>query len=262
MTYDTIRYEQRDQVGWITLNRPAVFNALNLRMAQELSDVAIRCDEDATVRCVVVTGAGKAFFAGGDLAEFATRGEALSATLKQMTMYLHAAISRLVRMEKPLIAAVNGIAAGAGFSFMLPADLAIAARSAKFTLAYTRAGLSPDGSSTYFLARTVGLRRAQELVLTNRTLSAEEALDWGLITRVVDDAALLGEVETLAKDLASGPTKAYAAARHLMRAGLENGLETQMELETRAIADMGRSADGREGIAAFVAKRKPNFIGS
>ena len=116
-----------DHVARITLNRPAVFNALNLRMAQELSDVAIHCDEDAGVRCVVVTGAGKAFFAGGDLAEFSTRGEALSTTLKQMTTYFHSAIARLVRMDKPLIAAVNGVAAGAGFSFMLPADLAIAA---------------------------------------------------------------------------------------------------------------------------------------
>jgi len=128
-------------------------------------------------------------------------------------------------------------------------------------MAYTRAGLSPDGGSTYFLARLVGLRRAQELALTNRTLSAEEALDWGIVNKVVDDAALMGEVEALARDLANGPTRAYGAATRLLREGMDNSLETQMELEARAIADMGRSADGREGIAAFLAKRKASFTG-
>jgi 2-(1,2-epoxy-1,2-dihydrophenyl)acetyl-CoA isomerase len=261
MTYETLLFEQRDGVAWITLNRPAVFNALNLQMARELADAAIRCDEDPAVRCAVLTGNGKAFFAGGDLASFAAAGEGISAVMKEMTMHLHSAISRLVRMDAPFIAAVNGIAAGAGMSAMLTADLAIAARSAKFTMAYTRAGLAPDGGSTYFLARLVGLRRAQELALTNRTLSAEEALDWGLVNRVVDDAAFKGEVEALARELATGPTRAFGAATRLLREGMDNSLETQMELEARAIADMGRSHDGREGIAAFLEKRKPSFLG-
>lgn len=261
MAYQTIEFEVRDRVAWIRLNRPEVFNALNPKMAEELSDAAIRCDEEDGIRCAVLTGNGKAFFAGGDLAAFHAAGDGMSVMMKQMTVDLHGAISRLVRMDAPFIAAVNGVAAGAGFSAMLTADLAIAARSAKFTMAYTRAGLSPDGGSTYFLARLVGLRRAQELALTNRTLSAEEALDWGIVNKVVDDAALLGEVEALARDLANGPTRALGAATRLLREGMDHSLETQMELEARAIADMGRSADGREGIAAFLAKRKPSFTG-
>lgn len=261
MAYETIEFEVRDRAAWIRLNRPEVFNALNPKMAEELSEAAIRCDEDAGIRCAVLTGNGKAFFAGGDLAAFHAAGDGMSVMMKQMTVDLHGAISRLVRMDAPFIAAVNGVAAGAGFSMMLTADFAIAARSAKFTMAYTRAGLSPDGGSTYFLARLVGLRRAQELALTNRTLSAEEALDWGIVNKVVDDAALLGEVEALAKDLANGPTKAFGAATRLLREGMDNSLETQMELEARSIAEMGRSADGREGIAAFLGKRKANFTG-
>jgi 2-(1,2-epoxy-1,2-dihydrophenyl)acetyl-CoA isomerase len=261
MSYETLLFEVRDGVAWITLNRPAVFNALNLQMARELAEVAIRCDEDLAVRCAVMTGNGKAFFAGGDLAFFHAAGDGMSAVMKEMTLHLHGAISRLVRMDAPFIVAVNGVAAGAGMSMMLTADLAIAARSAKFTMAYTRAGLAPDGGSTYFLARLVGLRRAQELVLTNRTLSAEEALDWGIVNRVVDDAAFKGEVEQLARELAAGPTRALGAATRLIREGMDNSLETQMELEARTISEMGRSQDGREGIAAFIAKRRPAFVG-
>ena len=258
---ETLRFELKGNVAWITLDRPQALNALNCQMSLELMHAAIACDEDAAVRCVVLTGSGKGFCAGGDLAEFAGKGDGVAAHIKEMTVYLHAAISRFARMRAPMIAAVNGVAAGAGFSLMLAPDLAIAAKSARFTLAYTRAGLVPDGSSTYYLARTVGLRRAQELALTNRLLGAEEALAWGLVNKVVDDAALLPEVEALAQSLADGPTRALGLAKRLEREGLDNTLETQMELEARAIAEAGASADGREGIAAFLAKRKPSFTG-
>jgi 2-(1,2-epoxy-1,2-dihydrophenyl)acetyl-CoA isomerase len=170
-------------------------------------------------------------------------------------------MSRLARANAPLITAVNGAAAGAGMSLAIAGDLVLAAESARFTMAYTRAGLTPDGSSTYFLPRIVGLKRALELTLTNRVLSAQEALEWGIVTRVVANDDLLREASDLAQELADGPTLALGAAKRLLHASLDDRLETQMELETRAIADMSLTADGREGIAAFHEKRAPGFRG-
>jgi 2-(1,2-epoxy-1,2-dihydrophenyl)acetyl-CoA isomerase len=161
-----------------------------------------------------------------------------------------------------VIAAVNGSAGGAGMSLCLFADLVLAAESAKFTLAYTRAGLSPDGGSTYFLPRIIGVRRALELALTNRVLTAKEALDWGIVTRVVPDAELQAEAQTLAKQLAAGATRAFGAAKRLLHHSSSESLETQMELEAQAIADQARTRDAREGIAAFIAKRPASFRGS
>lgn len=263
MSFESLLYDvdAATHVATITLNRPAQFNALNLDMARELMMATIAADEDPGVRCVVLTGAGKAFFAGGDLSTFGAAGDQRGALIKEMTTYFHAAISRLSRMDAPVIAAVNGVAAGAGFSTMLACDLAIAASSAKFTMAYTKSGLSPDGSSTWFLPRIVGLRRAQELTLTNRVLTAAEALEWGLLTRVVDDADLTEEVRALSTDLASGPTLTLGAAKRLLRDSSDQGLETQMELETRAIAASSLTIDGREGVAAFLEKRIPTYQG-
>ena len=263
MEFETLIYDvdPATHVATITLNRPAQFNALNLTMAHELCRATISADEDPGVRCVVLTGKGKAFFAGGDLSTFEAAGDARGALIKEMTTYFHAAISRLSRMDAPVIAKINGVAAGAGFSTMLACDLAISVASAKFTMAYTRAGLTPDGSSTWFLPRTVGLRRAQELTLTNRTLTADEALDWGLLTRVVADDALDAVVATLAASLASGPTKTLGGAKRLLRESADQGLESQMELETRAIAAASLTVDGREGVAAFLGKRAAAFEG-
>ena len=165
-------------------------------------------------------------------------------------------------MDAPVIAAVHGSAAGGGMSLACSADLVLAAESANFTMAYTRAGLTPDVSSTYFLARIVGLRRALELTLTNRVLSAAEACQLGIVTRVVPDAALRSEVDSARRRLRRpGPTAAFGATKRLLHAGWTATLETQMELEARAIADVARGPDAREGIAAFVAKRPPRFIG-
>jgi len=171
------------------------------------------------------------------------------------------AISRFVRMDAPFIVAVNGAVGGGGMSFVLAADLVLAAESAKFTMAYTRAGLSPDGGSTYFLPRIVGVRRALELALTNRVLSAREAEQWGLVTRIVPDASLATEAQSLAAALARGATRAYGAAKRLLHHSMSESLETQMELEAQAIAEQARGADAREGIAAFIAKRAPQFAG-
>ena len=256
-----VLYSVCDGVAKVTLNRPAQFNALNLGMARELYDAAIACGEDPAVRAVVITGAGKAFFAGGDLASFHEAGDRRAALIREMTSAFHGAIARFNSIDAPVIAAVNGVAAGAGFSMMLSCDLAIAARSAKFSMAYTKAGLTPDGSSTYFLARTVGLRRAQELTLTNRTLTADEALDWGLLTRVVDDAVFGESVDQLAQEIAKGPTRSFGAAKRLIRKGFDESLETQMENETGEIAAASVRRDGREGVDAFLGKRAPVFHG-
>lgn len=259
MKYSTLLFDLEDNIARITLNRPDNANALNLDMGRDLMHAAIRCSEDPAVRAVILTGAGKMFSGGGDLKSFAAQGDALPGHLKEVAAYLHLAISRLVRMDAPVIAAVNGSAGGAGMSLCLFCDMVLAAESAKFTLAYTRAGLSPDGGSTYFLPRVVGLKRALELALTNRVLSASEAMSWGIVTKVVPDAQLQAEARALAAQLASGATRALGAAKRLLHSGFSESLETQMELEAQAIAEQARNPNGREGIAAFLAKRAPKF---
>lgn len=262
MTYETLIFDTAGSIATITLNRPDAANAMNPLMARELSAIAIMCDESPDIRAVIVRATGKMFCAGGDLGVFGAAGDGASALIKEMAGDLHMGISRLTRMNAPVIAAVNGTAAGAGFSLALSADLVISVDSAKFVMAYTNAGLSPDGSSSYFLPRRVGDRRARELMLTNRVLSAEEALDWGIVNQVVAEADLDETVGKLAAKIAAGPTLAYGQVKSLLNASFDNGLETQMELESRGIADMARSQDGKEGIQAFLAKRKPTFKGA
>jgi 2-(1,2-epoxy-1,2-dihydrophenyl)acetyl-CoA isomerase len=259
MEYSSLIYEVRENVAKITLNRPQSANALDAAMAHELVDASIRASEDPAVRAVILTGAGRLFSGGGDLKSFAAQGERLPAHLKDVAGHLHMAISRFVRMDAPVIAAVNGAAGGAGLSLCLFADLALAAESAKFTLAYTRAGLCPDGASTYFLPRMIGLRRSLELALTNRILTAKEALEWGMVSRVVPDAALQAEAQALAAQLAAGATGAFGAAKRLLHHSFSESLETQMELEAQAIADRARTREAREGISAFIDKRPPRF---
>ena len=261
MEYTTLLFDVRDHVAHITINRPEAANSLNASMARDMMHAALRCDDDPEIRAAVVTGAGRMFFTGGDLRSFAAQGERLPYHLKEVTTYFHAAVSRMARMDAPVVAAVNGFAAGAGMSFACACDIVVAAESARFTMAYTRAGLTPDGSSTYFLPRIVGLKRALELTLTNRVLSAQEALAWGLVTRVVPDAELLDEAGRLAAELAGGATKAMGAAKRLLHTGWTETLETQMEHEAQAITAMARTRDGREGVEAFLNKRSPTFEG-
>ncbi len=258
--YKTLLFEIDNHVARITLNRPQGANTLNMQMAIELFQAALLCDEEPEVRAVLIASTGKIFCAGGDLKEFAGQ-EQLSAHLKELTTYLHAATSRLARMDAPVVAAVNGTAGGAGMSLVCACDIVYAAQSARFTMAYTRAGLTPDGSSTYFLPRLVGLRRAFELSLTNRMLSAQEALEWGILTRVLPDDDVLDEAAALAAQLAAGPTKAFGATKRMLHTSMTESLETQMEIETRAIADIVRTSDAREGVTAFLEKRKPEFRG-
>ena len=261
MNLETLLFSIEDNIATITLNRPDAANAMNPTMARELSQLAIACDESADVRAVVIRASGKMFCAGGDLGAFSEAGDEVSALIKEMAGDLHMGISRLSRMDAPVIAAINGTAAGAGFSLAIAADLTVSVDSAKFVMAYTNAGLSPDGSSTYFLPRRIGDRRARELMLTNRVLSAEEALAWGIINQVVPEDELDSSVATLAATIAAGPTRAFGQVKSLLNSSFDNGLETQMELESRGIAAMSSTADGKEGIAAFLEKRKPKFTG-
>ncbi|MEO8605412.1 MAG: enoyl-CoA hydratase-related protein [bacterium] len=261
MSHSTIDFTIQSGVASLTLNRPAAANAMNLELARELMEAALRCDEDPAVRAVLLSGRGAMFCGGGDLNEFAARGDDLPRYLKEVTRCLHAAVAHLVRMDAPVIAAVHGSAAGGGLGLACSADLLLAADTARFTMAYTRAGLSPDVSSTYFLSRVVGLRRAMELTLTNRVLDAAEAAALGLVTRVVPAERLQEEALALATQLAAGPTAAFGAAKRLLHAGWNATLESQMELEARTIADLTRGPDAREGIAAFAAKRPPRFVG-
>lgn len=261
MSYENITLERRDGVATLTLNRPNTANSIDLPLARELMDAAIVCDDDPETRAVILTGAGKMFCAGGDLRSFGDAGLAVGSRLKELTAYLHAAISRLTRMNAPVIAAVNGMAAGAGFSLAIAADMTIASDTAGFVMAYTQAGLVPDGSSTFFLPRRIGDRRTRELMLTNRRLSAAEALDWGLVNQVVPADQLLPTAEKLAATLAAGPTRSFGAVKALLNETFEHGLESQMELEARAIAAASITPDGQEGIRAFLEKRKPSFSG-
>ena len=259
-TYQTLTLDIAGGIGRITLNRPEQANGIDMAMGRELMMAAIECDENPDVRAVLLTANGK-FFSAGGLKSFAAMGEQIGEGIKELTDYLHAAVSRLARMNAPVVVAVNGVAAGAGMSLALCGDLVLAARSAKFSMAYTAAGLSPDGGATWLLPRLVGLQRSRELMLLNRRLSAEEAADWGMVTRVVDDEQLLHEAEALASQLAAGPTEAFGKVKGLLAESLEAGLEAQMDLEARAIAALSQSADGQEGIQAFLNKRKPVFKG-
>lgn len=261
MDYKTLQLEVTDGIAHLTLNRPDAANALNLEMSQELYDATLRCDEDPAVRAVLIGATGKMFCAGGDLKTFAGQKEGLGILLKQMTTYIHAAVALMARMDPPVIAAVQGSAAGGGLGLVFGADLVIAAESARFNMAYTRAALSPDASTSFFLPRLVGLRRALDLTLTNRTLSAREALEWGIVNRVVPDGELPTAARALAKEMADGPTRAFGAAKRLLRQSFDDSLETHLQSESRGIAERSRDPESREGITAFLEKRPPRYRG-
>ena len=261
MTYDTIILNRENSVARLTLNRPDAANGMNLKLMQELADAAHACVADPDVRAMLLSGNGRFFSAGGDLQSFASDIDAMPRLLNELTMYLHTAVSRLARAKFPVIAAVNGPCAGAGMSLACACDYVLAAESASFTMAYTAAGLSPDGSSSWYLPRRIGELRTRELMLTNRKLSAAEAVEWGLANRVVADEELMAEAEKLALKLSSGPTLAYGRVKTLLNDTFSHGLETQMELESGNISGAAKSEDAIEGITAFLQKRKPEFKG-
>jgi 2-(1,2-epoxy-1,2-dihydrophenyl)acetyl-CoA isomerase len=261
VNYETLIFEPQGALALVRLNRPERYNALNEVMGRDLLDVALRISHDPAFRAMVITGMGTAFCSGGDIKSFVAAGDAIPQYVDKLVIDLHAFISRIIRMPKPVIAAVNGPAAGAGFSLALACDLAVASSEAVFTMAYTGIGASPDGSSTYTVPRLVGLRRGLELALTNRRLSAQEALDWGLVNRIFPATSFEADAMAFARELAAGPTSAFGNVKALMYHSLNEHLESQMELEARAITAASRTQDFREGTRAFVEKRKAEFRG-
>jgi 2-(1,2-epoxy-1,2-dihydrophenyl)acetyl-CoA isomerase len=255
---DGIEFAVSDGIARITLARPEVGNAIDLPLARALLSVAIICETDASIRCVVLTGQGRLFCAGGDVGAMRNAGDDLPAMLTELIAVLHAALNRLARMAKPLLVLVNGPAAGAGFSLAMLGDVVISARSAHYTAAYGAIGLTADGGLSWLLPRLVGLRRAQEIILTNRRIKADEAAAIGLITRAVDDDALVMEGDTAAAALADAPVGALGAARALLKESYETGFETQLDRELRSMA-IAAAAEAQEGLAAFFAKRPPVF---
>ena len=239
------------------MNRPDAANGMNDTMTRELADAARRCDTDAT-KVVVLTGSGRFFCAGGDLKTFAT-APSRGRHIKGVADDLHRAISTFARMDAVLITAVNGTAAGAGFSIAVTGDIVLAAESASFTMAYTRVGLSPDGSSSYFLPRLIGITKTKELMLTNRTLSAAGGVAVGTDHRSRRRRRARRRTDELAAQMAATASGSNGGVKALMLATFSSGLEEQMELEGRIIAQRAESADGREGVDAFLAKRKPRF---
>ncbi|MCC7273754.1 MAG: enoyl-CoA hydratase/isomerase family protein [Alphaproteobacteria bacterium] len=255
----------RDAVAHVTLNRPAVLNALDAPMAALLVEALERLEMDPAVRVVVLKGAGAGFMAGGDVKLFAGLADRpLAERRRTITALIHAfhpAIVAMRRMPQPVIACVHGVAAGAGMSLMAAADLAIAGASATFTLAYARIGTSPDGGATWFLPRLVGQRRAMELALLPDRFDAARAEAIGLVNRVVPDDRLEAETAAIAARLAAGPGAAFANTKRLIHRSLEASFEGQLQAELESFASLTMTADFAEGTRAFAEKRPPRFGG-
>ena len=250
-------------IAIITLNRPEASNSVDVPVLQALHAAALRCHAEPSVRVVLLTGAGRNFCAGGDVKTFAAKGEALPAYLREATAWLQLATAALIQLKAPVIAAVQGFAAGgAGFGFVCAADLVVATESARFFSGAVRVGMAPDAGTTVTLSRIVGLRRAMEILLTNPTLSAADALSLGIVNRVVRDHELMPRALELATSLAEQPPLALAATKRLVWGGLGSGVEERLAEEARVVSELSGTADSREGLAAVIEKRTPRFIGS
>ncbi|MCO5072279.1 MAG: enoyl-CoA hydratase-related protein [Rhizobiaceae bacterium] len=257
-----VRLTLDGNVANIQLNRPDAANGFSIDLMKCLHEVIMTVHGDRRVRAVVLSGNGKIFCAGGDVKEFASKGEALPDFLRMATSYLQICVSALVNLDAPVIAKVQGFAAGgAGLGLICSADIVICGRSARFMAGATRVGMAPDGGATATLSRIVGFRRAMEMVLTNRFVRADEAERIGLVTRVVDDEALDDEVATLARQIAAGAPRSQAATKRLMWAGLGRGFEASLSDEAREVSALSGTQDALEGLAAVIERRTPQFTG-
>lgn len=253
-----------DGVAWAILNRPKSLNAFSVEMRDAFIRFLLRIENDPEVRCVVLQGAGANFMAGGDVKTFTTQlaqPPADRRALFEGTCHaMHPIIYLLRRLPQPVVASVAGACAGLGLSFVLASDLAIAAHDAFFTMAYARIGATPDGGSSYFLPRTVGMKRAMEIALLNDRLSAELAERLGIVNRVVPSEQLAGETNSLAARLAAGAPQAISRTKALLSGAFSRDLETQLQLEAMSFAACSATSDMLEGVTAFVEKRKPKFL--
>lgn len=260
--HEALGVECRGQVAYLTLNRPTRGNAIDLGLAQALLETAIELEGRDDIRAVVLSGAGRMFCVGGDIESFASAGRDLPSAIREIITYVHTAAGIFSRMRAPLIAAVNGTAAGGGLSLAIGADFTLAAESAVFKSAYTAIGLSGDIGATYTMPRLIGLRRARELMLTNRALKAPEALEWGLIDAVCRDEDLLDEASRLAEKLAAGAPLAFRACKSLLHDSFNATLEEQLASEAKWMVELAGSQDAQQAIAAFLAKQAPVFRGN
>ena len=256
---ETMEYAVQGKVAHLRFVRPESANAVNPVFCKELKSVMSEIEADDSVQAVSVTAEGKVFCAGGDLKEFNAAGEGLPGVVEAMLEDLHDAIYMMNTIPKPFVAGVQGAAGGAGMSLVSAFDLVVSGESAKFTMAYTKVGLTPDGTSSYFLARHIGLRRMLDLTLTNRVLSAEEAESWGLVNRIVFDEDIETQTLKLAKQLADGAPNAAGTAKAVIYNGYESNLREAGDFEALNIVRAAGTRVGQEGIAAFVEKRDPEW---
>lgn len=261
MDYDFIRYSVDSGVAIITLSRPDVLNCFNKRMAQELQRALDTAGRDAGVRAVLLTGTGRGFCAGQDLGE-ATSVDVSTVDLGEIvrTSY-NPIVLRIRELEKPVVCAVNGVAAGAGANLAFACDLVVAAEDASFVQSFSKIGLVPDTSGTFFLPRLIGAARATALMFLGDKVTAKKALDWGMIYEVVPPTVLMDTALALAKQLASMPTRSFALTKRALNASYGNDLRSQLELEEEMQRQAGRTSDFAEGVRAFLEKRKPTYSG-
>ncbi|MGH8327575.1 MAG: 2-(1,2-epoxy-1,2-dihydrophenyl)acetyl-CoA isomerase PaaG [Steroidobacteraceae bacterium] len=262
MSYQTIAFESSDGIARLTLNRPDRLNSFNTVMHSEVRDVLAAIERDGATRVLVMTGAGRGFCAGQDLGDrVVSPGGGPPDLGPSIENWYKPLILTLRRLPLPVIAAVNGVAAGAGANIALACDLVLAARSATFIQSFAKIGLVPDSGGTWILPRLVGHARAMGLALLGEKLTAEQAAQWGLIWRCVEDAQLGAEVDTLARQLAAAPTRGLARTKQAMLEGCNRTLEQQLDVERDYQQELGHSADYAEGVAAFMEKRVPRFSG-
>jgi 2-(1,2-epoxy-1,2-dihydrophenyl)acetyl-CoA isomerase len=259
---DSVLAQRQGNLLAITLNRPGAYNALDLDMMQMLHAALVAAATDATIKGVLITGNGKAFCAGGDLKWISQQGEAAGAVLYRLAPQFHLSIVEIRRMQKPVVAAINGIAAGGGFSLALACDFRVLGESAVLRQAYTSSGLSMDGGGSFTLPRVVGLARALEILAFDEPIPATRALELGLATQVVPDEELLPAARAMLERIAATSLHSFGWSKKLMMESFHNILETQLELERQGISDCAAHTDGKEGIRAFVEKRKPAFPGN
>ena len=262
MSFSTITYQIDQGVALLTLNRPASLNSFNNQMHDEVREAIKDARDNNNVRCLVITGTGRGFCAGQDLSDRAVKVTNEAPDLgESVEKNYNPLIRNIMTMEKPVLCAVNGVAAGAGASIALACDIVLAGKSAKFIQAFCKIGLVPDSGGTFNLVRALGLPRAKALALLGDKLSAEQAETWGMIWQCVDDEVLMDETMKLALHLATQPTKGLAMIKHLMNNSFSTPLHQQLELEKHAMRELGRTTDYREGVSAFMEKRQPTFKG-
>jgi 2-(1,2-epoxy-1,2-dihydrophenyl)acetyl-CoA isomerase len=259
---DTVRYDVSEGVATVTLNRPDAMNALNIELKVALRDTLAAAADDPGVRAVLLTGTGRAFCVGQDLAEHALNLQGdLAAVWSTVPEHYSPIAQSLATMPKPVIAAVNGVAAGAGAAFAFACDLRIVAETAGFNMAFSAVGLSADSGSSWTLPRLVGLAKAKELLLMPSTIPADEALSLGLATQVVPVGAVAETARALAVRLASGPTAAYGAIRRSLAFSVGHGIEESLDYERQMMELTGSTQDHRAAVTAFLAKERPTFTG-